>query len=305
MFVIAAPGQGSQKPGFLEPWLDHRDFRDQLASWSAAIGVDLVTHGTTSDLETITDTAIAQPLIVAAGIMTGRALLAALPPATSLQMAGHSVGEFTAAALAGVLSDEDALRLVALRGRAMAEASALEPTGMSAVLGGEPEDLEQALSHHGLFAANFNGGGQTVIAGAKEALARFAEAPPAGTRVVPLSVAGAFHTPYMSSAVASLAAATAETTPGEPQYPLYTNRDGSLVSSGATYVSYLVDQVARPVRWDSCMDSFASNAITGMMELAPAGALTGLAKRGLKGVPTVAINSPEDIASALDMVTSA
>lgn len=305
MFVIAAPGQGSQKPGFLEPWLDHRDFRDQLASWSAAIGVDLVTHGTTSDLETITDTAIAQPLIVAAGIMTGRALLAALPPATSLQMAGHSVGEFTAAALAGVLSDEDALRLVALRGRAMAEASALEPTGMSAVLGGEPEDLEQALSHHGLFAANFNGGGQTVIAGAKEALARFAEEPPAGTRVIPLSVAGAFHTPYMSSAVASLAAATAETTPGEPQYPLYTNRDGSLVSSGATYVSYLVDQVARPVRWDSCMDSFASNAITGMMELAPAGALTGLAKRGLKGVPTVAINSPEDIASALDMATGA
>jgi [acyl-carrier-protein] S-malonyltransferase len=305
MFVIAAPGQGSQKPGFLEPWLDHRDFRDQLASWSAAIGVDLVTHGTTSDLETITDTAIAQPLIVAAGIMTGRALLAALPPATSLQMAGHSVGEFTAAALAGVLSDEDALRLVALRGRAMAEASALEPTGMSAVLGGEPEDLEQALSHHGLFAANFNGGGQTVIAGAKEALARFAEEPPAGTRVIPLSVAGAFHTPYMSSAVASLAAATAETTPGEPQYPLYTNRDGSLVSSGATYVSYLVDQVARPVRWDSCMDSFASNAITGMMELAPAGALTGLAKRGLKGVPTVAINSPEDIASALDLVTGA
>jgi [acyl-carrier-protein] S-malonyltransferase len=305
MFVIAAPGQGSQKPGFLEPWLDHRDFRDQLASWSAAIGVDLVTHGTTSDLETITDTAIAQPLIVAAGIMTGRALLAALPPATSLQMAGHSVGEFTAAALAGVLSDEDALRLVALRGRAMAEASALEPTGMSAVLGGEPEDLEQALSHHGLFAANFNGGGQTVIAGAKEALARFAEEPPAGTRVIPLSVAGAFHTPYMSSAVASLAAATAETTPGEPQYPLYTNRDGSLVSSGATYVSYLVDQVARPVRWDSCMDSFASNAITGMMELAPAGALTGLAKRGLKGVPTVAINSPEDIASALDMANGA
>jgi len=305
MFVIAAPGQGSQKPGFLEPWLDHPDFRDQLASWSAAIGVDLVTHGTTSDLETITDTAIAQPLIVAAGIMTGRVLLAALPPSTSLQMAGHSVGEFTAAALAGVLSDEDALRLVALRGRAMAEASALEPTGMSAVIGGEPEDLEQALSHHGLFAANFNGGGQTVIAGAKEALARFAEEPPAGTRVIPLSVAGAFHTPYMSSAVASLAAATAETTTGEPQYPLYTNRDGSLVSSGATYVSYLVDQVARPVRWDSCMESFASNAITGMMELAPAGALTGLAKRGLKGVPTVAINSPEEIASALDMVTGA
>jgi [acyl-carrier-protein] S-malonyltransferase len=303
MFVIASPGQGSQKPGFLEPWLANPGYRATLASWSTTIGVDLVTHGTTSDLETITDTAIAQPLIVAAGIMTGRALLEALPSSTSLQMAGHSVGEFTAAALAGVLSDENALRLVALRGRAMAEASALERTGMSAVIGGEPEDLDAALSHHGLFAANFNGGGQTVIAGAKEALARFAEEPPAGTRVIPLSVAGAFHTPYMASAVASLATAVADITPGEPHYPLYTNRDGSLVSSGSTYVSYLVDQVARPVRWDSCMESFAHSGITGMMELAPAGALAGLAKRGLKGVPTVAINSPEDIASALDMVT--
>jgi [acyl-carrier-protein] S-malonyltransferase len=305
MFVIASPGQGSQKPGFLEPWLDNPDYRTTLARWSSAIGVDLVTHGTTSDLETITDTAIAQPLIVAAGILTGRALLEALPASASLQMAGHSVGEFTAAALAGVLSDEDALRLVALRGRAMAEASAMEPTGMSAVIGGEPEELETALSHHGLFAANFNGGGQTVVAGSRDALARFAEEPPAGTRVIPLSVAGAFHTPYMSSAVASLATAAADTSPGEPRYPLYTNRDGSVVSSGETYLAYLVDQVARPVRWDSCMESFASNGITGMMELAPAGALAGLAKRGLKGVPTVAINSPGDIAQAVDMVAGA
>lgn len=305
MFVIASPGQGSQKPGFLAPWLDNPDYRETLASWSTTIGVDLVTHGTTSDLETITDTAIAQPLIVAAGILTGRALLEALPASASLQMAGHSVGEFTAAALAGVLSDEDALRLVALRGRAMAEASAAEPTGMSAVIGGEPQELEAALGHHGLFAANFNGGGQTVVAGSKDALARFAEEPPAGTRVIPLSVAGAFHTPYMSSAVASLAAAAANTIPGEPHYPLYTNRDGSVVSSGETYLSYLVDQVARPVRWDSCMESFASSGITGMMELAPAGALTGLAKRGLKGVPTVAINSPADIARALEMVSGA
>jgi [acyl-carrier-protein] S-malonyltransferase len=305
MFVIASPGQGSQKPGFLAPWLDNPDYRETLASWSTTIGVNLVTHGTTSDLETITDTAIAQPLIVAAGILTGRALLEALPASASLQMAGHSVGEFTAAALAGVLSDEDALRLVALRGRAMAEASAAEPTGMSAVIGGEPQELEAALGHHGLFAANFNGGGQTVVAGSKDALARFAEEPPAGTRVIPLSVAGAFHTPYMSSAVASLAAAAANTIPGEPHYPLFTNRDGSVVSSGETYLSYLVDQVARPVRWDSCMESFASSGITGMMELAPAGALTGLAKRGLKGVPTVAINSPADIARALEMVSGA
>jgi [acyl-carrier-protein] S-malonyltransferase len=305
MFVIAAPGQGSQKPGFLEPWLSNPEHAATLVAWSDEIGVDLVAHGTTSDAETIMDTAIAQPLIVAAGILTGRALLTALPHGVPLHFAGHSVGEFTAAALSGVLSDQEALSLVALRGRAMAEASAREHTGMSAVLGGEPGELTRALEEHGLFAANFNGAGQTVIAGAHAALAAFAASPPAGTRVIPLSVAGAFHTPYMAPAVEALAQVAAEITPRDPDHPLYTNRDGSLVSSGATYLSYLVDQVARPVRWDSCMESFAAHSITGMMELAPAGALTGLAKRALKGVPTVAINSPADIEAALEMSTSA
>lgn len=305
MFVIAAPGQGSQKPGFLEPWLQDPAMRNTLERWSSLTGIDLITHGTTSDQETITDTAIAQPLIVAAGIMTGRALLKALPEDAEIRCAGHSVGEFTAAALAGVLSDDDAMTLVALRGRAMAEASALEPTGMSAVIGGDPGELQAALDAHGVHAANFNGGGQTVIAGARAALAEFADSPPAGTRVIPLSVAGAFHTPYMASAVQALADAAASVTADDPTYPLYTNRDGSVVTGGATYLGYLVDQVARPVRWDSCMESFARDGIQGMMELAPAGALTGLAKRGLKGVPTVAINTPEDTESARLMVVDA
>lgn len=305
MFVIAAPGQGSQKPGFLEPWLRDPAHRRTLENWSVLTGVDLIAHGTTSDAETITDTAIAQPLIVAAGILTGRLLLDALGEDTHVALAGHSVGEFTAAALAGVLSDEDALSLVAVRGRAMAEASALEPTGMSAVIGGDPENLLEALQRHNLYAANINGGGQTVVAGSLSALADFCTNAPAGARVIPLGVAGAFHTPYMASAVDALARAAAETTTHAPSRPLYTNRDGSVVTSGPTYLSYLVDQVARPVRWDLCMESFATDAITGMMELAPAGALSGLAKRGLKGIPTMAINSPEDIAAAKEMVAGA
>ena len=304
MFVIAAPGQGSQKPGFLEPWLDSEQVRQGLEGWSQLTGIDLVTHGTRSDQETITDTAIAQPLIVAAGIITGRALLAALPANAPLACAGHSVGEFTAAALAGVISDDDALRLVAIRGRAMAEASAQVPTGMAAVLGGEPSELEKALETQGLFAANFNGGGQTVIAGEMDALALFRENPPAGTRVIPLQVAGAFHTPYMRSAVETLAEAASSLTPASPSHPLYTNRDGSRVSADNA-VSNLVDQVARPVRWDLCMESFEADGIQGMMELAPAGALVGLAKRALKGVPTVALNSPDDIQAAADMVAGA
>jgi len=302
MFVIAAPGQGSQKPGFLEPWLDTPSHRELLHGWSELLGIDLVAHGTTSDQATITDTAIAQPLIVAAGIMTGRALLEALPAGIPLAFAGHSVGEFSAAALSGVLSDEDALSLVALRGRAMAEASAETPTGMSAVLGAEEDTLAPALEEAGLFAANFNGAGQVVIAGEKGALASFQENPPSGVRVIPLQVAGAFHTRYMLSAVSTLSEAASQVAVQEANYPLYTNRDGSRVSS-ENVVPYIVDQVARPVRWDLCMESFDRDGITGKMELAPAGALVGLAKRALKGVPTVALNTPNDFSAAVDMVS--
>ncbi|MGA1446784.1 MAG: ACP S-malonyltransferase [Pontimonas sp.] len=302
MFVIAAPGQGSQKPGFLEPWLDTPSHRELLHGWSELLGIDLVAHGTTSDQATITDTAIAQPLIVAAGIMTGRALLEALPAGIPLAFAGHSVGEFSAAALSGVLSDEDALSLVALRGRAMAEASAETPTGMSAVLGAEEDTLAPALEEAGLFAANFNGAGQVVVAGEKGALASFQENPPSGVRVIPLQVAGAFHTRYMLSAVSTLSEAASQVAVQEANYPLYTNRDGSRVSS-ENVVPYIVDQVARPVRWDLCMESFDRDGITGMMELAPAGALVGLAKRALKGVPTVALNTPDDLSAAVDMVS--
>jgi len=302
MFVIAAPGQGSQKPGFLEPWLDSPSHRELLHRWSELLGIDLVAHGTTSDQATITDTAIAQPLIVAAGIMTGRALLEALPAGIPFAFAGHSVGEFSAAALSGVLSDEDALSLVALRGRAMAEASAETPTGMSAVLGAEEDTLAPALEEAGLFAANFNGAGQVVIAGEKGALASFQENPPSGVRVIALQVAGAFHTRYMLSAVSTLSEAASRVAVQEANYPLYTNRDGSRVSS-ENVVPYIVDQVARPVRWDLCMESFVRDGITGMMELAPAGALVGLAKRALKGVPTVALNTPNDLSAAVDMVS--
>ena len=302
MFVIASPGQGSQKPGFLSPWLEHPEHAATVGRWSESLGIDLVTHGTTSDLETITDTAVAQPLIVAAGILTGRALLAALPEDQLLSFAGHSVGEFSAAALSGVLTDEDALSLVALRGKAMAQASALEATGMAAIIGGEIDQVEAALVAAGLHPANYNGGGQVVAAGAQSALDAFATAPPAGMRVIPLTVAGAFHTPYMASAVQALAEAAATTSSKDLHSPLYTNRDGSRLTSGRDALAYLVDQVARPVRWDYCMASFEKDNIEGMIELAPAGALAGLAKRALKGTPTVALNNPDDINTARDMV---
>jgi [acyl-carrier-protein] S-malonyltransferase len=287
----------------LEPWLEDSDNRALLTQWSSMLDVDLVTHGTLSDEATIKDTAIAQPLIVAAGILSGRSLLAGLPAGVPLAFAGHSVGEYTAAALTGVLTAEEALTLVTLRGQAMAHASALTPSGMSAVLGGETQELEAHLEKVGLRAANYNGGGQVVIAGSLPALAEFAENPLPGTRVIPLAVAGAFHTAFMETAVEKLSDAAAQLAPHDPHYPLYTNRDGSLLQSGNDALGALVTQVTQPVRWDLCMESFQTKGIQGMIELAPAGALVGLAKRGLKGVLTVALNTPEDQAKAWDMVT--
>jgi len=302
MIVVVCPGQGSQTPGFLVPWLEDPAFAAGLDAMSAASGLDLVAHGTVSDADTIRDTAVAQPLIVAAGILTMKALFADGRGDRIAGIAGHSVGEITAAAGAGILDDADALGFVRERGAAMAEAAALAPSGMSAVLGGDEAELLALLAELGLEPANFNGGGQVVVAGAIDALARLAAAPPARSRVIPLQVAGAFHTRYMQPAVASLAAVAARLEPSDPTLPIWTNRDGSRVDDGARFVRYLVDQVSSPVRWDMCMQSFEAAGVTGIIEVAPAGALVGLAKRALKGVPSVAIKTPDDLPAAFALI---
>jgi [acyl-carrier-protein] S-malonyltransferase len=305
VIVVVAPGQGSQTPGFLAPWLEDAGVRERVGQWSEAIGVDLATHGTESDAETIRDTALAQPLIVAAGIITADALLADGRRALVGGVAGHSVGEFTAAAIAGILTPHDAIGLVAERGRAMAEAAAVTPTGMSAVLGGDQDALPELLAAAGLSPANHNGGGQTVVAGPVDALAAFAENPPPRTKVVPLSVAGAFHTRFMAPAVDRVAPVAAAATALDPTMPIWTNADGSRVDGGRQFVELMVRQIASPVHWDAIMASFAGAGVTGIIELAPAGALVGLAKRGLRGTPTVAIKSPEDLPAAIALLTGA
>lgn len=304
MIIVVAPGQGSQTPGFLAPWLELPGTAELLGSLSEAAGVDLVTHGTVSDADTIRDTAIAQPLIVAAGILTLDALAETDHLAKTGGIAGHSVGEFTAAAGAGVLDASDAVRLVGIRGRAMAEAAALEATGMSAVIGGDETEVLAALDSNGLFPANYNGGGQLVVAGPLAGLAALAENAPAGSRVIPLQVAGAFHTSYMGSAVEELRSAAADVNTNAPTKTLWTNRDGSVVTDGQVFRDLLVGQVSSPVRWDKCMQSFEAAGVTGIIELSPAGALVGLAKRALKGVPTVAIKSPDDLSAARELIDS-
>ncbi|MCS5733877.1 ACP S-malonyltransferase [Herbiconiux daphne] len=304
MIVVVCPGQGSQTPGFLAPWIESSP-AGALDELSSAAGVDLVTHGTVSDADTIRDTAVAQPLIVAAGIITLRALFADGRRDKIGGIAGHSVGEITAAVGAGILSDTEAMRFVGERGRAMADAAALAQTGMSAVVGGTEAEVLALFDEVGVLPANYNGGGQIVVAGEPAALALLAERAPRGVRVIPLQVAGAFHTHYMAPAVERLAAVAATLTPADPTLTIWTNNDGSVVDDGARFVDLLVGQVSSPVRWDLDMAAFAAAGVTGLIEVAPAGALVGIAKRGLKGIPAVAVKTPDDLAAALELIDQA
>ena len=304
MIIVACPGQGSQTPGFLTEWLHDDSAKQFLALASEQAGVDLIEHGTQSDAETIRDTSIAQPLIVAASLLAAQALSERVS-LDGVGIAGHSVGEFAAAAIAGVLNDGDALRLVGVRGRAMAEAATRESTGMSAVVGGVETDVLAAIEQAGLTAANRNGGGQIVAAGALDALSQLGEHAPRGARVIPLQVAGAFHTHYMQSAIPVLAEAAERVSASDPLRPLWSNADGSIAQSGTAFLDSLVSQIANPVRWDLCMQGFASAGISGFIELNPAGALTGIAKRALKGVPSVAVKTPDDLDAAVELITNA
>ena len=307
MLVITAPGQGAQAPGFLTPWLDIPGVAARLSSWSDEAGVDLIRAGTTAGADEIRDTAVAQPLLVAAALVAAEALLDGALPATGpgLAAAGHSVGELAAGAIAGVLSPADALRLVAARGRAMAEASAAQPTGMTAVLGGDEATVLAAIEAHGLTPANVNGAGQIVAAGTLEQLAAFAADRPAGARLRPLSVAGAFHTVHMAPAVAALRAAAGSVTISDPRIALLSNQDGAVVATGADWLDRIVAQVAAPVRWDACMATMADHGATALIELPPAGTLTGLARRTLPGVPTQALKTPDDLEAARKLLASA
>lgn len=299
MLVLVAPGQGAQTPGFLTPWLDLPGAADRLAAWSDAIGLDLVHYGTQADADAIRDTAVAQPLLVAAGLLSASALGEITPGA----VAGHSVGEITAAAFTGVLSEDAALGFVRKRGLGMAEAAAVTPTGMAALLGGESEHVLPHLEKLGLTPANVNGAGQIVAAGTAEQLAALEADKPEGVRrVVALKVAGAFHTRHMAPAVAELAEAAKSLEIADPRFTYVSNADGKAVASGRDIVDRLVNQVSNPVRWDLCMETFNELGATALIELCPGGTLTGLAKRALPGVKTVALKTPADLDAARALV---
>jgi len=304
MLVIAAPGQGAQAPGFLAPWLELPGVRDRIAAWSDLAGCDLIAYGTTASAEEIKDTAVAQPLLVAAGIAAAEVLFGDLDQAQRQVdiVAGHSVGELTAGTIAGVLAPEDAINLVRVRGQAMARAAALVPTGMTAVLGGDEAEVLDAIEKHGLTPANINGGGQVVAAGTLEQLAAFAADPPARARLRPLSVAGAFHTTHMGPAVDALREAAAGLAAGVPAVVLLSNRDGAAVASGPDWLDRIVTQVSAPVRWNMCMQSMTGLGATALIEPPPAGTLTGLARRRMPGVALASLKTPDDLDAARSLI---
>jgi [acyl-carrier-protein] S-malonyltransferase len=300
MLVIVAPGQGAQTPGFLAPWLELPGFASRLAAWSDLAECDLIASGTSASAEEITDTAVAQPLLLASAVATAEVLCGGLARARRVVgiTAGHSVGELAAGVIAGVISAEDAMRLVRVRGRAMAAAAADEATGMTAVLGGAEDEVLAAIEKLGLTPANINCAGQVVAAGTMAQLAALADNPPAGARLRPLRVAGAFHTAHMAPAVIALRDAAADVTVSDPAIVLLSNRDGAAVRSGPDWLDRIVDQVSAPVQWQECMRTMASLGTSALIELVPGGTLSGLARRALPGVATSAIKTPDDLAAA-------
>ncbi|HEY0559900.1 MAG: (acyl-carrier-protein) S-malonyltransferase-like protein [Mycobacterium sp.] len=300
MFVVLAPGQGAQTPGLLIPWLDLPGAGQKVGRWSAATGLDLLRLGTTAGAEEIRDTAIAQPLLTAAALLSAAALLGDRVPDA---VCGHSVGELAALAVAGVLDDDTAVRLAGERGAGMALAAARRPTGMSAVLGGELAAVAAAGATYGLSVATVNAPGQTVLGGPVEALAAFAAAPPARSRVRPLDVAGAFHTTAMQEAVPRFAAALAALAPGDPRCAVIANADGAVVEDGRALLDRLLGQLTSPVRFDLCLSRLADEGVTAVVELAPGGTLAGIVGRALPEAQVVALRTPDDIPAAQALAT--
>jgi [acyl-carrier-protein] S-malonyltransferase len=287
----------------LAPWLELESFKQEIEKYSAILEMDLVHFGTKADAETIKDTKIAQPLIVAASMASHAELVQALKDDSLFAgVAGHSVGEIAAANIAGVLDTEAALKFVKARGEQMAQAATLEASSMAAVVGGEQEIVLDHLSNMGLFAANYNGKGQIVAAGSSVKIQELIDSPPQGTRVVGLAVAGAFHTSFMETAKVELGSLASSIKTENPKLLLWSNSDGARVDSGDKFLELLINQVSNPVRWDLTMDSMVSDGVSAVIELLPGGTLTGIAKRAMPGVATLALKSPEDLEKAVAFV---
>lgn len=291
------PGQGSQTSGMYSSWITDAANKELIANYSELIDLDLLNYGTSASQAEITATNIAQPLLTALTFMSFGKLEVNLN--TNIIYSGHSVGEFSAASLAGFYSDETAMKLVNVRGKAMAEAAASNnATGMSAVLGGDKAEVIKHIEQFDLVPANVNSNGQIVASGLLTNLEKLSENPPASTKVRKLEVAGAFHSQFMKTAESELEKEFAQLEVNKSSSIFISNKDGQIVKDSSELKSRLITQITSPVRWDLCQAKMIELGVTGMLELAPAGVLTGIAKREMPGVELFAIKSPEDIPGA-------
>ncbi|WP_460407233.1 ACP S-malonyltransferase [Actinophytocola sediminis] len=305
VLVLLAPGQGSQTPGMFAPWLELDGTRERVAGWSELTGLDLIELGTVADAAAIQDTSVTQPLVVALTLLAFEELERRHELPADALVAGHSVGELAAAAMAGALSADDAVALAAVRGREMAKACSLAPTGMAAVMGGEPEQVVDWLAEFDLSPANRNGAGQIVAAGHIDNVDQLIAAKPEWVKkVIKLKVAGAFHTRFMAPAQDALGERAKKVTVADPTRTLLSNADGTAVTDGGTVLERLVAQVTRPVRWDLCMATMSERGVHATVELPPAGTLTGLAKRELTGNTPVALKTPADLDKVANLLNA-
>ena len=286
----------------LAPWLELPGAQSRLDAWSVSSGLDLERLGTTATLQDITDTAVTQPLVVASALLGAAELRRRGHLPADTVVAGHSIGEVSALAIAGVISESDALRLASVRGAAMSRACADRPTGMIAVLGGVEADVLLALENAGLTPANRNGAGQIVAAGPLEACDALEQNPPSRARLRRLEVAGAFHTEYMASAVEDVRALAGTIEVRDPELTLLSNADGMAVTSGRQALDQVITQITSPVRWDLCTQTMLKRGVDTFVELPPSGALVGLAKRLMRGVPRYGLTTPEDLDQTLESV---
>lgn len=269
----------------LTPWLDLPGARATVERWSERTGLDLVELGTAAPAEQVRSTDVAQPLLTALALLSGRAVLG---DGTPTAVCGHSIGELSALALAGVMADDDAVALAAGRGALMAQAAAVRPTTMAAVLGGEVDEADLATA--GLEVATINVPGQVVVGGPVDALQAWT--PPAGARVRPLDVAGAFHTSAMAPAVDGFRALVDAVDAKDASCDVVANGDGAVLRDGRELMDRLVGQLTRPVRFDLCLQALAATSGPAY-ELAPAGVLAGMAKRA--GIAVTALKTPADL----------
>ncbi len=297
MLSIVTPGQGSQTSGMYSTWITDTANKDLIAKYSELIDLDLFHYGTSASQTEITATNIAQPLLTALAFMSFGKL--EVNSNSNIIYSGHSVGEFSAASLAGFYSDKTAMKLVNVRGKAMAEAAASNnATGMSAVLGGDKAEVIRHIEQFDLVPANVNSNGQIVASGLLTNLEKLSENPPTSTKVRKLEVAGAFHSQFMKSAESELEKEFAQVEVTDSNSSFISNKDGQIVKDSSELKNRLITQITSPVRWDLCQVKMIELGVTGMLELAPAGVLTGIAKREMPGVELFAVKSPEDIPGA-------